>query len=62
MNSRSNGNGQANSALAEAPWYDDVEVVDAEWIKVSVTTTNGDQVHYRFPRRTLFRKIDQATS
>jgi hypothetical protein len=61
MNSRNKGNGHTSLALAEAPWYDKVEVVDAEWINVSVTTTNGDQVHYRIPRRTWFHKIDEAT-
>jgi hydroxyacyl-ACP dehydratase HTD2-like protein with hotdog domain len=61
MNSRNKGNGHTSFAVAEAPWYDKVEVVDTEWIKVSVTTSNGDQVHYRIPRRTWFHKIDQAT-
>jgi hypothetical protein len=48
------------ATLAEPPWYDDAEVVDGEWIEVSVTTSNGEKVYYRIPRRTLFHRIDKV--
>ncbi|HEX3588186.1 MAG TPA: hypothetical protein VHV74_01045 [Pseudonocardiaceae bacterium] len=41
------------------PWFDDARVVDREWVEYSVTTSSGQQVRYRIPRRTLFTAIDQ---
>jgi hypothetical protein len=46
----------------EEQWFDDFRVVDSEWAEVSVTTSRGERVYYRVPRRTLFRKIDEQST
>lgn len=41
-------------------WFDEMRIVDAEWVEVRVRTSKGNQARYRVPRRTLFDKVDQA--
>lgn len=46
----------------EERWFEDVRIVDKEWVELLVTTPGGEKVYYRVPRRTLFREIDSTTS
>jgi hypothetical protein len=41
------------------PWFDDLRVVDSEWVEFTVTTSDGEKAHFRVPRRTLFRELDE---
>ena len=47
-------------AEAGEPWFHDARIVDSEWVEFSVTTSRGDTVRYRVPRRTTFEGIDEA--
>jgi hypothetical protein len=40
--------------------FEETRVIDQEWAEFSLTTTSGEYVSYRIPRRTLFDEIDQA--
>jgi hypothetical protein len=51
-------NGQPNSQ-ADEEWFDAVHIIDAEWVELDVTTSQGETVHYRIPRKTLFESIDR---
>lgn len=42
------------------PWFDEVRVVDSEWVELGLTTPQGERIYYRIPRRTLFRGIDEV--
>lgn len=61
MKPENSGGGRSAPALAESAWYDDVRVLDNEWIEIGVTTPSGEKVYYRIPRRTLFASIDMST-
>ncbi len=61
MNTNRHINARAEATLDEGRWYDEIHIVDGEWIEVSVTTPRGEKVYYRIPRRTLFRDIDEMT-
>jgi hypothetical protein len=53
--------GRSESGQGDADtWFDEVHVVDQEWVEVSLRTPVGRHVRYRIPRRTLFQKVDQA--
>jgi hypothetical protein len=55
-------NAGAESARSpDKPWFDDISEIDAEWVEVKVTTSKGEIVYYRIPRRTLFSDIDVTT-
>ncbi len=43
----------------EEPWFDEVRIIDADWVELSVTTAHGEAVHYEVPRRTTFSTIDR---
>jgi hypothetical protein len=45
----------------DEPWFDEIREIDAEWVEVKVTTSKGEIVYYRIPRRTLFPNIDVGT-
>ena len=53
-------NGTLDRPKDEQPWFDDLRIVNNEWIEVSVTTIRGEKVWYRIPRKTLFSAADDA--
>lgn len=42
----------------DKPWFDEIREIDPEWVEVKVTTSKGETVYFRIPRRTLFPEID----
>lgn len=44
----------------DEPWFDDIHIVNREWVEISVTTTGGRKVWYRVPRQTLFKVADEV--
>jgi hypothetical protein len=40
--------------------FEETRVIDQEWAEFSLTTTSGNYVTYRIPRKTLFDEIDEA--
>jgi hypothetical protein len=50
----------ANDHDQSEQWFDDVTVIDDNWVEVALRTPVGTSVTYRLPRRTLFTKVDQA--
>lgn len=58
MNSRSKSTLEVENREG-GQWFDEVRVVDSDWVEVFLKTELGDFV-YRIPRRTLFNDIDQA--
>jgi hypothetical protein len=41
-------------------WFDDAQIIDEDWIELSLTTPGGEHVRYRIPRRTHFDTVDNA--
>ena len=55
-------NGDSTIWSGNEPLFDAARPVDREWMELSVTTSEGNQVYFRVPRRTLFRDIDDICS
>lgn len=58
------GNGSDNKSEStgrddDDQWFDEVHIVDDEWVALDVTTPQGEAVRYRVPRKTLFESIDR---
>lgn len=51
---------EAPTGRIDEPWFDDLRIVNSEWVEISVTTTYGRKVRYRIPRQTLFAAADEA--
>ena len=60
MNENRRINGGLGKRTDEQSWFDDVRIVDSEWIELSVTTVQGEKVWYSIPRRALFSVADET--
>lgn len=52
--------GRYQDENVDEPWFDDIHVVNHEWVEITVTTTRGQKVWYRVPRQTLFKVADEV--
>jgi hypothetical protein len=53
MNEAPNPDANHLNAAETRRLFDSAKIIDSDWMHVEVTTSEGEKVHYRVPRKTL---------